>query len=190
MLDGCACNFGDALAAGLNYGRGTGPGYWHERTSRVTFPKAPPTQFTPNERVMVAESRDMFYGLDGLGLNELSVESYGGAMLSRIDPMPPSAASTIFARADHDLVGHRVDFGHQDRALGAVRWPQTRMGTPRTAYVPRPTFAPKPVLAPMVSPAILARARKKAAALQALRRRRTAQLRAAQKATRAVARWR
>lgn len=294
MLEGCSnCRFGD-LGEGLDYGRGTGPGYWHERTAKVTFPKAPPTQFTPNETVWVAESPDMFYGLDGLGLTELSVERYQeDPMLSRIDPLPPTGASTIFARADHDLVGPGVRWGTQAAALqgflplgpnslivpardlqelvkgaggkikidgvwgpasnrallnvaikklgrdavepqlikeevipfargrkvmlehdiirglaqwmgqrqtgvlrelqglGQVRWPTAgRWSRGRTAMVPRPTFAPRPRLAPMVSPASLARAQKRQKAVRALRRRRTAQIKAAQKIQRAVARWR
>jgi hypothetical protein len=299
MLEECQCSFGESLSAGISFGRGTGPGYYHAPVPKPTFPQYPPTQFTPNEKALVAESPDMFYGLDGLGLTELSVEPYmeaksyqfaGGVMLDRIDPMPTTGASTIFARADHDLVGPAVAWGTgratlnglggmrvgrktiqmtarefqelvaaaggkiradgvwgpgsmralaalasrledervtvsqlrtivapyaRGRAvlvkasvvealaghiglragggtteLGAVRWPATRMGAPRTAYVPRPTFAPVPRLAPMVSPASLARARKRQAGQRALRRRRTAQIKGAHKATRAAARWR
>jgi len=195
MLDACQnCRFGN-LGEGLNYGRGTGPGYWREPVQKVTFPRVPPTQFTPNETAWVAESPDMFYGLDGLGLTELSAERYQeDSMLGRIDPLPPTGSSTIFARADHDLVGPNVRWGTgaaQLAGLGQVRWPTAgRWSRGVSARPLTPTFAPRQRLAPMVSPASLARARKRQAALRALRRRRTAQIKAATKIQRAVARWR
>jgi hypothetical protein len=56
-----------SLSEGISYGRGTGPGYTHGVLSKPRFaPTLPPTRFTPNERVLVAESQDMFYGLDDL----------------------------------------------------------------------------------------------------------------------------
>lgn len=52
------------LGAGISYGRGTGPGYTHAFVPKPTFPRVPPTRFVSNPTVMMAESPDMFYGLE------------------------------------------------------------------------------------------------------------------------------
>ena len=49
---------------------------------RPAFPKSPyETLFTPNERVMVAESPDMFYGLDEISPLEIKA---GAALIGAV----------------------------------------------------------------------------------------------------------